>query len=63
MCKINHVASQSAFTNICERMGRSKELTESERGTVIGCNKFLSSFLFLLDIVLLLLLNQNGHTQ
>lgn len=44
---------QSAFTNICERMGRSKELTEFERGTVIGChrcNKSVREISSLLDI-------------
>ncbi|CAI9606329.1 unnamed protein product [Staurois parvus] len=29
---------QTAFTNICERMGRSQELSEFKRGTVIGCH-------------------------
>ena len=29
---------QTAFTNICERMGRSQELSEFQRGTVIGCH-------------------------
>ncbi|CAI9617935.1 unnamed protein product [Staurois parvus] len=28
---------QTAFTNICERMGHSQELCDSKRGTVIGC--------------------------
>lgn len=38
MHKIKHLAS----TNICERMGRSKEHAKFERGTVIGyysCNR------------------------
>ena len=29
---------QTAFTNISERMGRSQELSEFQRGTVIGCH-------------------------
>ena len=29
---------QTASTNICERMGRSQELSEFQRGTVIGCH-------------------------
>ncbi|CAI9565756.1 unnamed protein product [Staurois parvus] len=29
---------QTASTNICERMGRSQELNEFKRGTVIGCH-------------------------
>ncbi|CAI9555357.1 unnamed protein product [Staurois parvus] len=29
---------QTASTDICERMGRSQELSEFKHGTVIGCN-------------------------
>ncbi|CAI9618236.1 unnamed protein product [Staurois parvus] len=29
---------QTASTNICERMGRSQELSEFKRGTGIGCH-------------------------
>ncbi|CAI9610524.1 unnamed protein product [Staurois parvus] len=29
---------QTASTNICERMGRSQELSEFKHGTVIGCH-------------------------
>ena len=29
---------QTASTNICERMGRSQELSEFQRGTVTGCH-------------------------
>ncbi|CAI9555515.1 unnamed protein product [Staurois parvus] len=29
---------QTASTNICERMGSSQELSDSKRGTVIGCH-------------------------
>ena len=29
---------QTVSTNICERMGRSQELSEFQRGTVIGCH-------------------------
>lgn len=34
--KIKHKAMQCAFTNIYERVGRFKKLTELECGTVIG---------------------------
>ncbi|CAI9610215.1 unnamed protein product, partial [Staurois parvus] len=34
--KIKHLGMQTASANICERMGRSKELSEFNRGTVIG---------------------------
>ncbi|CAI9562803.1 unnamed protein product, partial [Staurois parvus] len=36
--KIKHLGMQSASINICERMGRSQELSEFKRGTVIGCH-------------------------
>ncbi|CAI9593269.1 unnamed protein product [Staurois parvus] len=29
---------QTTSTNICERMGRSQELSEFKRGTVLGCH-------------------------
>ena len=32
-----HLGMQTASTNICERMARSQELSEFQRGTVIGC--------------------------
>ncbi|CAI9553725.1 unnamed protein product, partial [Staurois parvus] len=44
---------QTASTNICERMGRSQELSEFMRGTVIGChlcNKSVREISFLLNI-------------
>ncbi|CAI9543959.1 unnamed protein product, partial [Staurois parvus] len=44
---------QTASSNICERMGRSQELSESKRGTVIGChlyNKFICEISLLLNI-------------
>ena len=44
---------QPAFTQVSERIGWSKELTESEGGTVIGglrCNKSVSKISSLLDI-------------
>ncbi|CAI9576248.1 unnamed protein product [Staurois parvus] len=44
---------QTAFTNICERMGHSKELNEFKRGTVIGChlcNKSIRDIFLLLNI-------------
>ncbi|CAI9552924.1 unnamed protein product, partial [Staurois parvus] len=43
----------TASTNICERMGRSQELSEFKRGTVIGChlcNKSIREISFLLNI-------------
>ncbi|KAI2659461.1 Transposable element Tc1 transposase [Labeo rohita] len=36
--KIKHLGMQTVFTNICERIGRSQELSEFRRGTVIGCH-------------------------
>ncbi|CAI9603219.1 unnamed protein product, partial [Staurois parvus] len=42
-----------ASTNICERMGRSQELSDSKRGTVIGChlcNKSVRDISWLLNI-------------
>ncbi|CAI9547667.1 unnamed protein product [Staurois parvus] len=44
---------QTASTNICERMGRSQELSEFKRSTVIGChlcNKFIREISLLLNI-------------
>ncbi|CAI9580979.1 unnamed protein product [Staurois parvus] len=44
---------QTASTNICERMGRSQELSEFKRGTVIGChlcNKSICEISLLLNI-------------
>ncbi|CAI9535166.1 unnamed protein product [Staurois parvus] len=44
---------QTASTNICERMGRSRELSEFKRGTVIGChlcNKSICEISLLLNI-------------
>ncbi|CAI9531703.1 unnamed protein product, partial [Staurois parvus] len=44
---------QTASTNICERMGRSQELSEIKRGTVIGChlcNKSIHEISLLLNI-------------
>ncbi|CAI9579377.1 unnamed protein product [Staurois parvus] len=46
---------QTASTNICERMGRSQELSEFKHGTVIGChlcNKSISEIFLLLNIPL-----------
>ncbi|CAI9607683.1 unnamed protein product [Staurois parvus] len=43
---------QTASTNICERMGRSQELSEFKRGTMIGChlcNKFIHEISLLLN--------------
>lgn len=36
--KIKHIDMQTAFTNICERMGPSQQLGEFLCGTVIGCH-------------------------
>ncbi|CAI9579598.1 unnamed protein product [Staurois parvus] len=44
---------QTASTNICERMGRSQELSESKRGPMIGChlcNKSIRDISWLLNI-------------
>ncbi|CAI9547548.1 unnamed protein product [Staurois parvus] len=44
---------QAASTNICERMGRSQELSIFKRGTVIGChlcNKSIHEISLLLNI-------------
>ncbi|CAI9568057.1 unnamed protein product [Staurois parvus] len=44
---------QTASTNICERMGRSQELSEFKRGTAIGghlCNKSIRDISWLLNI-------------
>ncbi|CAI9565647.1 unnamed protein product [Staurois parvus] len=44
---------QTASTNICERMGRSQELSEFKRCTVIGChlcNKSIREISLLLNI-------------
>ncbi|CAI9588015.1 unnamed protein product [Staurois parvus] len=44
---------QTASTNICERMGRSEELSEFKRGPVIGChlcNKSIRDISWLLNI-------------
>ncbi|CAI9581263.1 unnamed protein product [Staurois parvus] len=44
---------QTASTNICERMGRSQELSEFKHGTVIGChlcNKSICDISWLLNI-------------
>ncbi|CAI9583371.1 unnamed protein product, partial [Staurois parvus] len=44
---------QTASKNICERMGRSQELSDSKRGPVIGChlcNKSIRDISWLLNI-------------
>ncbi|CAI9536777.1 unnamed protein product [Staurois parvus] len=44
---------QTASTNICERMGRSWELSEFKCSTIIGChlcNKSIHEISFLLNI-------------
>ncbi|CAI9610332.1 unnamed protein product [Staurois parvus] len=46
---------QTSSTNICERMGRSQELSECKCGTVIGChlcNKSIHDIFLLLNIPL-----------
>ncbi|CAI9581030.1 unnamed protein product, partial [Staurois parvus] len=48
-----HRCIQIAYTNICERMGRSWELSEFKHGTVIGChlcNKSIHKMSLLLNI-------------
>ncbi|CAI9547689.1 unnamed protein product, partial [Staurois parvus] len=52
--KIKHLGMQTASTNICERMGRSQELSEFKSGTVIGChlcNKSICEISLLLNIL------------
>ncbi|CAI9586383.1 unnamed protein product [Staurois parvus] len=44
---------QTASANICERMGHSQEISELNRGTVIGChlcNKSICEIPLLLNI-------------
>ncbi|CAI9589961.1 unnamed protein product [Staurois parvus] len=44
---------QTASTNICDRMGRSQELSEFKLGTVIGChlcNKSIREISLLINI-------------
>ncbi|CAI9610607.1 unnamed protein product [Staurois parvus] len=44
---------QTASTNICERMGRSQELSEFKHGNIIGChlcNKSICEISLLLNI-------------
>ena len=36
--KFKHRGMQTASTNICEGMARPQELSEFQRGTVIGCH-------------------------
>ena len=36
--KSKHLGMQTVSTNICERMGHSQELSEFQRGAVIGCH-------------------------
>ncbi|CAI9563385.1 unnamed protein product [Staurois parvus] len=38
MYKIKHLGMQTASTNICERMGRSQELSEFKHDTMISCH-------------------------
>ena len=52
-----------AFTNICGRLGYSKELTEFQHGAVIGChhcNKSVGGMSFLPDIPQL---TENGSIE
>ncbi|CAI9620409.1 unnamed protein product, partial [Staurois parvus] len=51
--KIKHLGMQTASANICERMGRSQELREFKRGTMISChlcNKSICDICLLLNI-------------
>ncbi|CAI9603717.1 unnamed protein product, partial [Staurois parvus] len=53
VCKIKHLGMHTTSTNICERMGRSQELSEFKRGTMIGChhcNKSICETSLLLNI-------------
>lgn len=53
MYQIKHIAMQSAFKNICERIGHSKRLTELNFDTVIGCqgcNNPVCEMSYLVDI-------------
>ena len=43
--KIQPLAMQSALTHICERMTGSTELTEVQRGPVMGCHRCHKSVL------------------
>ncbi|CAI9533881.1 unnamed protein product [Staurois parvus] len=36
--KIKHLGMQTASANICERMGRSQELSEFKCDTLVGCH-------------------------
>ncbi|CAI9567635.1 unnamed protein product, partial [Staurois parvus] len=50
---IKPLGMQTASTNICERMGRSQELSDSKRGPVISChlcNKSIRDISLLLNI-------------
>ncbi|CAI9560272.1 unnamed protein product [Staurois parvus] len=54
MYKIKHLGMQTASTNICERMGRSQELSEFKCGTMIGChlcNRSIREISLLLNIL------------
>ncbi|CAI9585828.1 unnamed protein product, partial [Staurois parvus] len=51
--KIKYLGMQAASTNICERMGRSQELSEFNHGTMMGChlcNKSICEISLLLNI-------------
>ncbi|CAI9564511.1 unnamed protein product, partial [Staurois parvus] len=51
--KIKHLSMQTASKNICERMGRTQELSKFKRGTMIGChlcNKSIREKSLLLNI-------------
>lgn len=38
VCKMKQLDMQSAFTNVCERMGSSAEISQFKNNTVIGCH-------------------------
>ncbi|CAI9596389.1 unnamed protein product, partial [Staurois parvus] len=51
--KIKHPGMQTASTNICERMGRSQELSKFKHHTMTGfhlCNKSIREISLLLNI-------------
>ena len=44
MYKIKHTAKQSPLTNIGSGMGHTEELSDIQRGTIIGCHLSNKSF-------------------
>ena len=48
--KSKHLGMQTVSTNMCERLGRSQELSGSQSGTVIGCHLSSCEISLLLNI-------------